>query len=126
MIITCQSQLSLPLVTLSTFTCVRCRLTGDFEQIHKITQNWTSGRADKSPQHAPQYPNNGLGASLQLLDWLENFTFPQEQKFKDVAYAKGVYERVVQGGLAVGVSLSSFLLGCSSLLLWVSGLSCLV
>jgi guanine deaminase len=59
-----------------------------------------------TPQHAPQYPNNGLGHSLQLLDWLRELTFPLEQKFSDETFARGVYERVVARNLGAGVSLT--------------------
>ena len=54
-------------------------------------------------QHAPQYPNNGLGGSLQLLDWLDQVTFPEEKKHWDLEYAKGVYEQVVRRTLDAGV-----------------------
>ncbi len=40
--------------------------------------------------HAPQYVNCGLGLDMQLLDWLNTYTFPTESKFKDVAFAKKV------------------------------------
>jgi hypothetical protein len=55
-------------------------------------------------QHAPQYPNLGVGQEYQLLDWLSNVTFPREQMFADVTYATAVYDEVVKRTLAVGVS----------------------
>jgi guanine deaminase len=55
-------------------------------------------------QHAPQYPNIGLGSDLQLLDWLERVTFPAEAKFEDLVYAKSVYEQVICRTLSAGVS----------------------
>ena len=42
--------------------------------------------------HAPQYTNNGLGLDLELSDWLDTYTFPEESKFKDIEYAKKTYE----------------------------------
>ena len=42
--------------------------------------------------HAPQYPNLGLGLDLELLDWLDTYTFPEESKFKDAEYAKKNYQ----------------------------------
>lgn len=38
------------------------------------------------------YPQTGMIASYgeQLLDWLENYTFPEEERFKDPEYAKKV------------------------------------
>ncbi|ORY24134.1 hypothetical protein BCR39DRAFT_472609 [Naematelia encephala] len=54
--------------------------------------------------HAPQYPNIGLGGALQLLDWLEQLTFPEERKFADIEYARQVYGRVVERGLGFGTT----------------------
>ena len=45
--------------------------------------------------HAPQYPNTGLGLDLELLDWLDTYTFPEESKYKDVEYAKKAYQTFV-------------------------------
>lgn len=41
--------------------------------------------------HAPQYSFCGLGMDLELLDWLEANTFPEESKYKDLEYAKKAY-----------------------------------
>ncbi|WIV13098.1 guanine deaminase [Proteiniborus sp. MB09-C3] len=46
--------------------------------------------------HAPQFPNAGLGLDKELLPWLEEYTFPEEAKYKDTGYAKKVYSRVVE------------------------------
>lgn len=45
--------------------------------------------------HAPQYRNLGLALDLPLLEWLETYTFPEESKFRDIAYAEHVYRRFV-------------------------------
>jgi hypothetical protein len=45
--------------------------------------------------HAPQVPNIGLGLDLPLMDWLNVYTFPLETEYKDDAFAKHVYEKVV-------------------------------
>ncbi|KZS91146.1 guanine deaminase [Sistotremastrum niveocremeum HHB9708] len=45
--------------------------------------------------HACQFPNIGIGQQYQLLDWLENVTFPTEAKFADTAYAKQIYPSVL-------------------------------
>jgi len=45
--------------------------------------------------HAPQYANNGLGLDLELLQWLDKYTFPEESKFKDEEYAKKAYQLFV-------------------------------
>ncbi|KAH7105478.1 guanine deaminase [Auriculariales sp. MPI-PUGE-AT-0066] len=55
--------------------------------------------------HAPQYPNLGRGQDFELLDWLDNVTFPTESRFKDAAYAKRTYQSVVRRSLDSGVSL---------------------
>ena len=43
--------------------------------------------------HAPQYSFRGLGMDLELLDWLETHTFPEEARFYDLDYAKRAYSR---------------------------------
>ena len=45
--------------------------------------------------HAPQYENLGLGLDKELMPWLNAYTFPEEAKFADTAYAARVYERFV-------------------------------
>ena len=45
--------------------------------------------------HAPQYRNLGLAMDLELLPWLDNYTFPEESKFADTAYAERMYRRFV-------------------------------
>lgn len=41
--------------------------------------------------HAPQYPYRALGMDLELLDWLEQNTFPEETRYRDPAYAAAAY-----------------------------------
>lgn len=55
-------------------------------------------------RHAPQYLNNGIGSDHQLMAWLGTVTFPTEQDFEDVAYARMVYKEVVKRSLRAGVS----------------------
>lgn len=45
--------------------------------------------------HAPQYRNMGLAMDLQLLPWLETYTFPEEDRFRSVEYARRIYSRFV-------------------------------
>ena len=45
--------------------------------------------------HAPQYRNQGLAMDLELLPWLQNYTFPEELKYADVAYAERIYRRFI-------------------------------
>lgn len=42
--------------------------------------------------HAAQFSYRGLGMDMELLDWLKVHTFPEEAKFKDVAFAERAYE----------------------------------
>lgn len=41
--------------------------------------------------HAPQYAFRGLGMDLELLDWLDTRTFPEEAKYRDLDYAEKAY-----------------------------------
>lgn len=41
--------------------------------------------------HAPQYPFRGLGMDLELLDWLNTRTFPEEARYSDREYAGKAY-----------------------------------
>lgn len=46
--------------------------------------------------HAPQYAFRGMGMDLELLDWLNTHTFPEESKYADVEYAKKAYTMYVE------------------------------
>lgn len=46
--------------------------------------------------HAPQYPNIGLGMDLELIDWLNTYTFPTEAKCKDLNYARNIYSHLAK------------------------------
>ena len=41
--------------------------------------------------HAPQYTFRGLGLDMELLEWLERNTFPEEAKYRDIEYARDAY-----------------------------------
>lgn len=41
--------------------------------------------------HAPQYTFRGLGMDLELLDWLDTHTFPEEARYRDLDYAGRAY-----------------------------------
>lgn len=41
--------------------------------------------------HAPQYAFRGIGMDLELIDWLNTHTFPEEQKYEELDYAKKAY-----------------------------------
>lgn len=42
--------------------------------------------------HAAQFNQRGMGLDMELLDWLNTYTFPEERKFHDAEYALRVYE----------------------------------
>ncbi len=46
--------------------------------------------------HAPQFANRGLGLDKELLPWLETYTFPEESKYKSVAFAEKAYKKFVK------------------------------
>lgn len=46
--------------------------------------------------HAPQYAFRGLGMDLELLEWLDTNTFPEEAKFSDLHYADQAYGILVE------------------------------
>ena len=41
--------------------------------------------------HAPQYAFRGMGMELELIDWLNTYTFPEESKYADADYALQSY-----------------------------------
>ena len=46
--------------------------------------------------HAPQYSYRGLGMDMELLEWLEVNTFPEEAKFEETDYAEKSYRIFVE------------------------------
>ena len=46
--------------------------------------------------HAPQYRNLGIAMDMELLPWLNTYTFPEETKYKDITYAERMYRRFVK------------------------------
>ena len=41
--------------------------------------------------HAPQYAFRGMCMDLELMEWLNRYTFPEEEKYEDLEYAKTAY-----------------------------------
>ncbi len=41
--------------------------------------------------HAPQYAFRGMCMDLELMDWLNSYTFPEEEKYENLEYAKKAY-----------------------------------
>lgn len=46
--------------------------------------------------HAPQFTYRGLGMDMELLDWLETNTFPEEAKYFNLDYADRAYDLFVE------------------------------
>jgi len=46
--------------------------------------------------HAPQYNYRGTGMDMELIDWLNKVTFPEEVKFRDRLYAERSYDMFVE------------------------------
>ncbi|WP_127942675.1 guanine deaminase [Mycoplasma sp. ATU-Cv-703] len=83
--------------------------------------------------HAPQFTNRGLGLDKELLPWLETYTFPEEAKFKDLNYARKVYNDFIttlwKNGVTSSVVFNTIHKDATKLLLDMfkkSGLSSLV
>ena len=46
--------------------------------------------------HAPQYAFRGMCMDLELMDWLNRYTFPEEEKYEDLEYADKAYAMFVE------------------------------
>ncbi|XP_034835775.1 guanine deaminase isoform X1 [Maniola hyperantus] len=58
--------------------------------------------------HAPQFPNLGLGLDRPLLEWLDKYTFPLENKYSNRQFAANVYEKVVKRLLNNGTTTACY------------------
>lgn len=58
--------------------------------------------------HAPQYPNCGAFNNLELLDWMNRYTYPTEASFHDTHKAEIVYEKTVQRTLEFGTTFCAY------------------
>lgn len=45
--------------------------------------------------HASQYRNQGIAMDLELMSWLQNYTYPEEMKYADLNYADRMYRRFI-------------------------------
>lgn len=61
--------------------------------------------------HAPQYANCGLGTDVELMEWLEKYTFPEEVKYKDLKYAEALFKALIND-LWTNGTLRSVIFGC--------------
>lgn len=46
--------------------------------------------------HAPQFRNLGMAMDKELIPWLDNYTFPEEGKFKSIEYSDKVYKDFIK------------------------------
>ncbi len=54
--------------------------------------------------HAPQYAMAGMGMDLELLPWLDAYTFPEESKFSDASYARKIYRAFAHALVRAGTT----------------------
>ena len=54
--------------------------------------------------HAPQYPMLGMGMDLPLLDWLNTYAFPTEERFTDSDYARRIYRQLASDLITNGTT----------------------
>lgn len=54
--------------------------------------------------HAPQWPQAGLALDKPLAEWLNDYTFPLEAKYRDPFFAKRIYHHLVHTLLANGTT----------------------
>jgi guanine deaminase len=58
--------------------------------------------------HAPQWPQMGKALHLPLNDWLQQYTFPLEARYSDLAFARLAYESLVDNLLANGTTTATY------------------
>ena len=54
--------------------------------------------------HAPQWPQLGTGLDLPLEQWLFEYTFPLEARYRDVDFAASVWDHMVPNLLSLGTT----------------------
>ena len=87
---------------LGSFEDLKTALTDDVEFINHENALLMPGFIDVHIH----YPQTEIVASYgeQLLEWLNNYTFPVEGKFKDKEYAKGIAEIFIRELLRAGTT----------------------
>ncbi|KAJ8006009.1 hypothetical protein DPEC_G00123810 [Dallia pectoralis] len=58
--------------------------------------------------HASQYGFAGTALDMPLLEWLNTYTFPEEERYKDPAFARNVYTHVVKRTLRNGTTTACY------------------
>lgn len=100
----CLSQTEISYQENAYLVCVKGKSLGVFEQLpeefsHLPIKDYSGhliipGLVDLHT-HAPQFENLGLGFDLELIDWLNTHTFPEEARFANLDYANSVYGNFV-------------------------------
>ena len=54
--------------------------------------------------HAVQYGNLGMGLDKELLEWLETYTFPEEEKFSQLDYSKKIFDLILKDLIRQGTT----------------------
>ncbi len=58
--------------------------------------------------HAPQWPQSGKGLDLPLHDWLNQYTFPLESRYKEPEFAQRMYPELVDTLLSHGTTTAMY------------------
>ncbi|WP_234496322.1 guanine deaminase [Vibrio maritimus] len=58
--------------------------------------------------HAPQWPQAGKGLDLPLNDWLNQYTFPLENRYKDPDFTARIYPELVDTLIAHGTTTAMY------------------
>ena len=69
---------------------------GEFDEIIDYGDRLLIPAMNDMHVHAPQYRNQAIAMDLELLPWLNNYTFPEEARYVDTAYAERMYRRFVR------------------------------
>ena len=81
---------------------------GDTKRVHLTADEFLLPGLIDCHIHAPQFPNIGLGLDMELLDWLNTYTFPLETKYKEEAFAQHVYSKVIARTLRAGTTTACY------------------
>jgi len=78
--------------------------SGELQKLHLTKGEFLIPGFVDTHTHAPQFPNLGAGQQHQLLEWLQNVTFPMEAKFKDLPFATKAYTKIVKHIIDAGTT----------------------
>ncbi|POM63186.1 Guanine deaminase, partial [Phytophthora palmivora] len=58
--------------------------------------------------HAPQFPFMGTATDVPLMQWLDKYTFPVEEKFADPSFAMEWYSKLLDSMLSEGITTAQY------------------